>query len=850
MTGVETAESEVVSLRKLAKQMADSRRESLTTAHLLVAIASRHSPAADLLLERRLDTETLARLARASSEDTHDPIGQAIRRATAVARSAGAREPKAVHLLLALLRERNSGAFRALLQSGIDMTRLRAAATGVANGLVEPRRAVARDTRRVEAQVSKRATPTPEMPRRRSKPMSGVIVPLFPPQGSTAAGGPKTVAKSPKLPAVKEIPEPTPTAKKTPTRPEAKPVKHPRHAPRRGAKQQELQISETPLDRYEIDPKAFPTLTALGRNLTLAAARGELDPVLARDMEMEQALDVLAKRRANNPLLVGPPGVGKTTIARGLATRIVSAPDVQALDDRILVEIPVTQLLAGTAVRGSLAERVGAICKEILSARGKAVLVVDDATQLFQADGGEASSELKLALANGELPMIGTCTTEEYRRFIEADPALAKCFTPVEVEEPLPEHAVEMIMGVCPTLEVHHELPIDTEAVISCVSWSIRYLPGRALPEKALSILDLAGARARRRGKDRVDEATVAEVIAEMADMPIERLLETDRDRMLALEQLLSDRVVGHEAQLSRIATILRRNAAGLRGQRPIGSFLLLGPTGVGKTETAKAIAAALFHGVDAMTRLDLSEFAEPHALARLIGAPPGYVGHESGGQLTESVRRRPYQVLLLDEFEKAHREVQQAFLQVFDEGRMTDGRGRTVDFNNTVIVMTSNIGSREAKEAAESRSIGFSRGESSRGKAVEEAVLTAAKSMLPPELYNRIDEVLFFQALTRDHVREVARRLLGALSQRLFDARGIEVDWNDEGIDALLNRGGYEPALGGRPIRRAIARLVEAPMAELILRDETKPGDVVFVGASGNGDVELTLLPPEKDTN
>lgn len=844
MTAVEPAESEVVALRKLAKQMADARRESLTTAHLLVAIASRTGPAADLLLDRRLDTETLMRLARASSENTHDPIGQAIRRATAVARSSGAMKPDAVHLLIALLKDQKSGAYRALLQSGIDTARLHAAAMGVATGVVEPRRKVSREPRRADARARTEATPVIEpAPRRRPRSGPGVIVPLFPPQQRPSAvpTPPKQQAKAPKPPETTPVsPEPE-APKKTRARPAAKaktvkPVKTSSPVAASSGK-------GTPGARYALDPKAFPTLSALGRNLTQAAAMGEIDPVLNRDVEMEQALDVLAKRRANNPLLVGPPGVGKTTVARGLASRIVDAPLVASLDERILVEIPVTQLLAGTAMRGSLAERVGAICKEVRQAQGKVVLVIDEATQLFQADGGEASGEMKLALADGELPLVATCTSEEYRRFIDSDAALAKCFTPVEIEEPHPDQAAEMIAGVCPELEMHHGLTVEARAIVSCVSWSVRYLPGRALPEKSLSVLDLAGARARRRGKDSVDETIVAEVIAEMADLPVDRLLETDRQRMLALEELLAGRVVGHDEPLSRIATILRRNAAGLRSQRPVGSFLLLGPTGVGKTETAKAIASALFHGSDAMTRLDMSEFAEPHALARLIGAPPGYVGHESGGQLTEAIRRRPYQVLLLDEFEKAHRDVQQAFLQVFDEGRMTDGRGRTIDFTNTVIVMTSNIGAMEAREAAESRSIGFSRNGDSRNAAVKDAVMAAARTALPPELYNRIDEVLFFPQLTRDHVREIAKRHLGALSARLQDARGITIGWSEAGIDALLDQGGYEPSLGGRPVKRAIARLVEAPTAELILREEAAEGQMVFVDASKAGEVELKLV-------
>ena len=318
----------------------------------------------------------------------------------------------------------------------------------------------------------------------------------------------------------------------------------------------------------------------------------------------------------------------------------------------------------------------------------------------------------------------------------------------------------------------------------------------------------------------------VAEVVAELADIPVERLLETDGERMLALESLLAERVVGHRAGLTRMANILRRNAAGFHARRPIGTFLLLGPTGVGKTESAKAIAHALFHSEAAMTRLDMAEYAEPHAVARLIGAPPGYIGHDAGGQLTEAVRRRPYQVILLDEIEKAHRDVLEAFLGVFDEGRLTDGRGRTIDFTNTVIILTSNLGAAEVS-AKSTRGIGFGRGPADRTHQIEEALVGAARAALPPELYNRIDEVIAFAPLERAEVAEIARRLLAGLAHTLEEARGVHLDVDEDAIDALLSAGGYDPELGARPMKRTLARLVESPIADMILRGELRAGDV-----------------------
>src|SRR5690606_16107465 len=499
-----------------------------------------------------------------------------------------------------------------------------------------------------------------------------------------------------------------------------------------------------------------------------------------------------------------------------------------SLDDRILVEVPIAELFAGTGVRGALAGRLAALKKEVRSSEGRVVLFFDEIHQLFASEAAEEiSGDLKLALAKGELPCIGATTLEEYRRHIEADSALARRFCAVEVDEPGRDEAYLILDSLARKLEGHHRVTYEPEALALGVAWSVRYLPGRALPDKAVSIVDLAGARVRRRGGQRVTPEAVAEVVASLAGMPTERLLESDGDRMLRLEEILSERVIGHSEHMKKIARILRRNAAGLGARRPIGTFLLLGPTGVGKTETAKAIAEVLFHTESAITRIDMSELSEAHAVAKLVGAPPGYVGHDAGGQLTEAVRRRPYQVVLLDEIEKAHPEVLTAFLAVFDEGRMTDGRGRTVDFSNAVIVLTSNLGAAEVTGASRRR-VGFSTQDDASDD-VAQRVVAAARQVLPPELYNRIDEVLVFSPLSRGDVRRITRKMLQGIASSLHQQRGVRLEVEEGAIEHLLAAGGFDPELGARPMRRTLARLVEAPLAEKILRGELSSGDVVL---------------------
>ncbi len=879
------SESALVQLRKLARQMSDDRRESTTTVHLLAAVHRCGGPAGELLESRRLDSATVLKAARAFAERSEDAVGSALSEARAFARRsavpsresfpskhgdgarpAAADEPSGIHVLVVLLSNRHSAAYRALTQCGVDISRLRTTATSIALGVVAPPRqrrkaqsvapkaqSATRRTQLVsrrptdEARAKPVASAGSTRPPGRRRPTGGgagraVEVPLIPPHrptlrstpapaerptsspserpadsgppasGPPASGPPASEPPASEPPASEPSPEPVPSV---PSRCEASPSMP--------------GLSLLP----GLDPASFPTLASLGHNLTLAAQRSELDRVIGREPEIEQVLDILGKRHANCPVLVGPAGVGKTSVARGVAVQL--AADERAGGTRILVELPVAELLAGTGNRGALAERIASIRSEVRAAGGRVVLFIDEIHELLGGGGfDEALGEVKLAMSLGELPIIAATTPEEYRRTIECDAALARRFTVVEIHEPAEHDAFLLLRSVAESLREHHGVSYSDEALAVAVSWSIRYLPGRALPDKAVSILDLAGARLHRRhveaSEAEVTPVQVAEVVSELTDVPIDRLLEADHQRMLQLHELLAERVIGHDEACSRIAAVLRRNAAGLRGRRPVGTFLLLGPTGVGKTETAKAIAEALFHSPDAMTRLDMSEYSEAHAVARVVGAPPGYVGYEAGGMLTEAVRKRPYQVVLLDEIEKAHRDVLQSFLQVFDEGRLTDGRGRTVDFTHSVIVLTSNLGSAELRAALTERRVGFNGGTRRRDdKELSEVAVKAARAALPHELYNRIYEVIYFRHLERNDIRAIATRLVADLGASL-ELRGVQLDVDDAVIDALLDGGGYDVELGARPMRRAIARLVETPLADMILSGDLDEGAVALV--------------------
>jgi ATP-dependent Clp protease ATP-binding subunit ClpC len=501
------------------------------------------------------------------------------------------------------------------------------------------------------------------------------------------------------------------------------------------------------------------------------------------------------------------------------------------LAEKILVELDMASLVAGTQLRGSFSEKLNHLKEEVRRAEGRVVVFIDEIHTLVGAGStGEgpqdAANELKTAMARGEFPCIGATTHDEYRKFITNDPALERRFTAVVVNEPSVPETVEILRGVIGRYEEHHGLQYAPDALQAAASLASRYVTDRFMPDKAISVVDLAGSRCRREGKEQVDAADVARVVAKLAGIPEERLLMNDSERLLRLEEDLGRRVIGHEEAVSRIARVIRRNYAGFASRRPMGSFLFLGPTGVGKTETARALAEVLFGSREALVRLDMSEMSEGHGVSRLIGSPAGYVGYGEGGQLTEPVRRRPSSVVVLDEIEKAHREVQMLLLQVLEEGRLTDGKGRHIDFSNTVIILTTNLGS-EAFSRTQ-RPLGF--GATEGGPSDMDAASNAARQALPPELWNRIDERLPFRPLAEADVAKIATLLLAESSRRLATEKGIEYVADAEVVTHLLKSGGFDPKLGARPMRQVVQRLVEAPLAERILAGDFLSGDRVRV--------------------
>ena len=658
------------------------------------------------------------------------------------------------------------------------------------------------------------------------------------------------------------------------------------------------------------NPEArYQALEKYARNLTRLARTGKLDPVIGRDEEIRRSIQILSRRRKNNPILIGEPGVGKTAIAEGLARRIVDSDVPENLKDKELLELDMGALIAGAKFRGEFEERLKAVLSEVEKSEGRIILFIDELHTVVGAGAAQgamdASNMLKPALARGDLQCIGATTSDEYHKYIEKDAALERRFAPIYVEEPSIEDTVKMLRSLRDRYEAHHNVVLSDQALEAASKLSARYMTGRRLPDKAIDLMDEAAAKLRvalysmpddlKQEKKEIDRLTaeeeqagverdyeravklkaerlrleeefkakrsvweaehklddivdaddIASVIHQWTGIPVTQLLESESQKLLEMESRLHDRIVGQDNAIKAISDAIRRGRSGLKDpNRPIGSFIFIGPSGVGKTELAKALAEFLFDDEDALVRVDMSEYREQHTVSRLFGAPPGYVGYEEGGQLTEAVRRRPYRVVLFDEIEKAHPEVWNSLLQILDDGRLTDGQGRVVDFKNTVLIMTSNLGTEFVKSSG---SLGFlGKDESDDVKASHEKIEKALKDAFRPEFLNRIDEIITFSALTKEDVLEIVDLQIKEIIQRTNEyGFGLVVD---QSAKEWLADQGYDPLLGARPLKRALQKFVESPLAIKLLEGGLLPGASVHIfREEGEDGLSFETIEPEQ---
>ncbi len=646
-------------------------------------------------------------------------------------------------------------------------------------------------------------------------------------------------------------------------------------------------------------PGKTPTLDQFGRDLTAMAKEGKLDPVIGRGKEIERVIQILSRRTKNNPCLIGEPGVGKTAIAEGLAQKITADEVPELLRGKRVVTLDLTGMVAGTKYRGDFEERIKNAIDEVIREKNVILFIDEIHTIIGAgaAEGAvDAANILKPSLARGELQVIGATTLDEYRKHIEKDAALERRFQPVTVGEPTAEEAILILRGLRDKYEAHHKVKITDEALEAAVTLSTRYISDRYLPDKAIDLVDEAASRVRlkaftappdlkkleeevkrlseekkaavneqdferaahlrdeekelaqkleeQRGHwqeknagitGEVSAADIAEIVSSWTGVPVVQLTEAEGQRLLRMEEILHERIVGQDEAVTAVAKAIRRGRVGLKDpRRPIGSFIFLGPTGVGKTELCKALAEAMFRDENAMIRLDMSEYMEKHTVSRLVGSPPGYVGYDEGGQLTEKIRRKPYSVVLFDEIEKAHPDVFNMLLQILEDGILTDAQGRRVDFKNTVIIMTSNVG---ARMITEHRKLGFAvatqKDAAENQKQIREDVLGELKKTFRPEFLNRVDDIIVFQQLSEEDIRRIARRMLQSLDKRLEDM-GMTLEVSDDAV-AEIAKEGFDPVYGARPLRRAIQSRIEDVLAEQLLEGRFRSGDVVQVGVKDN---------------
>jgi ATP-dependent Clp protease ATP-binding subunit ClpC len=655
--------------------------------------------------------------------------------------------------------------------------------------------------------------------------------------------------------------------------------------------------------------KSSKLLDQFGRNLTKQAAESKLDPVVGRQNEIERVMQILSRRTKNNPVLIGEPGVGKTAVVEGLAQRISTGSVPELLKGKQIYTLDLAALVAGSKYRGEFEERLKKVMKEITQ-RGDIILFIDELHNLVGAGAAEgaidAASILKPALARGELQTIGATTLDEYRKYLERDAALERRFQQIRVDEPSVEDTVEILRGLRDRYEAHHRCKITDDALYSAASLADRYIQDRHLPDKAIDLIDESASRMRIRSmsappryreleeeiekvrgdkeaaieaqefekaaslrdKERkltqkkreleenwrasagdeqpvVGEEEIADIVSMWTGIPVFQLTEAESQRLVRMEDELHKRLIGQHEAIVSVSKSIRRARAGIKDpKRPTGSFIFLGPSGVGKTELARTLAEFLFGDEDAMIKLDMSEYMEKHSVSRLVGSPPGYVGYDEGGQLTEAVRRRPYSVLVLDEIEKAHPDVFNILLQILEDGRLTDAQGRKVDFRNTIVIMTSNIG---AGQISKNVSLGFSLGDEG-GLSYEDMksrVMSELKKVFRPELLNRIDEVIVFHKLEKAEIVEVVDLLMKRVREQM-SLHEVTIELTDEAKELLVEKG-YDPAMGARPLRRAIQRYIEDPLADFVLGRELEPGSTILVGRKGETeDVDIVVLPPD----
>ena len=650
-----------------------------------------------------------------------------------------------------------------------------------------------------------------------------------------------------------------------------------------------------------------PTLDSLARDLTQSAREKRLDPLLGREKEVQRLIQVLSRRTKNNPVLVGEPGVGKTAIAEGLAQRIVEGLVPKEMLSKRLMMLDMGAVVAGTKYRGEFEDRMKKVVDEIYR-DGNVILFIDELHTLIGAGGAEgaidASNILKPALARGELQTIGATTLDEYQKYIEKDSALERRFAKIQVDEPTPEEAEDILLGLRGRYEEYHKVKITDEAVHAAVNLATRYISDRQLPDKAIDLIDESAARARlelankpsqivvqqnkleelleekeaailaqnfelaadlRKKEQRlmtrlenlklkeaenegvyqteVTEEAIVSVVAQWTGIPLKQLEKKETERLLELEKVLHERVVGQDEAVKAISKAIRRSRSGLSDpNRPIGSFMFLGPTGVGKTELAKTLASTMFGSEDALIRVDMSEFMEKHSTSRLVGSPPGYVGYDEGGQLTERIRQKPYSVILLDEVEKAHPDVFNILLQVLDDGHLTDSKGRKVNFKNTILIMTSNIG---ATALRDEKTVGFAAKDASKNyEAMKSRVLEELKKRFRPEFLNRVDEMLVFHSLTKEELHEIVKIMSQSIIERL-KLQKIDLKLTPAAIE-VVSKAGFDPEYGARPIRRALQKEVEDKLSDMLLLGEITPNSKVVVGAS-KGEIQVKVTPSKK---